>query len=272
MTGGAAAAAGSAAYAGRGLRGRQRLCVLRRSGPWLSNIGPHLEEYRLWTAAYRPTLVKSWSGPRWAGALENGSAGSGLRSLHSLPGDLTMRRDAPNRSSEIRAERPRGLLKGSLPLPSERYPLRQDSVMSAARFPAVLSVCVLSRGRHRPTTLRRDRAPVGTAAFPSLFESPHCGPARGAAVRRRKGACIVPDGYSGTSVSVDIGGPAIGVVGAGRSIDRFAVELVARHTRVIHPAPSSTGDGIPQNSQPGGAFLAHRYEKNRFMNKEIGHA
>ena len=146
MTGGAAAAAGSAAYAGRGLRGRQRLCVLRRSGPWLSNIGPHLEEYRLWTAAYRSTLVKSWSGPRWAGALENGSAGSGLRSLHSLPGDLTMRRDAPNRSSEIRAERPRGLLKGSLPLPSERYPLRQDSVMSAARFPAVLSVCVSCHG------------------------------------------------------------------------------------------------------------------------------
>ena len=142
--------------------------------------------------------------------------------------------------------------------PPKRYPLPQNSVMSAARFPAVLSVCVLSRGRHRPVTLRRDRAPVGTAAFPSLFESPHCGPARGEAVRRRKGACIVPDGYSGTSVSVDIG-----VVGAGRSIDRFAVELVARHTRVIHPAPSSTGDGIPQNSQPGGAFLAHRYEKKQ---------
>ena len=183
-----------------------------------------------------------------------------------------MRRDTPNRASELRAESPHGLLRGSLPAPSERYPLPQNSVMSAAKFPAVLSVCVLSRDRHRPVTLRPDRAPVGAAAFPSLSESPHRGPARGAAARRRKGACIVPDGYSGTSVSVDIGGPAIGVVGAGRSIDRFAVELVARHTRVIHPAPSSTGDGIPQNSQPGEAFPAHRYEKNRFMDKEMGHA
>ena len=51
MTGGAAAAAGSAAYAGLGLRGRQRLCVLLRSGPRLSNIDPHLEKYWLRRAA-----------------------------------------------------------------------------------------------------------------------------------------------------------------------------------------------------------------------------
>ena len=212
-------------------------------------------------------LIEPWAGPRCCRRFGEWFGGLWLNSPDVWMGDLAMRRDTPNQASEIRAESPHGLLRGSLPAPSERYPLPQNypfpqnSVMSAAKFPAVLSVCVLSRGGHRPITLRRDRAPVGTAAFPSLSESPHCGPARGAAVRRRKGACIVPDGYSGTSVSVDIGGPAIGVVGAGRSIDRFAVELVARHTRVIHPAPSSTGDGIPQNSQPGGAFLAHRYEK-----------
>ena len=180
-----------------------------------------------------------------------------------------MRGDTPNRAIELRAESPHGLLRGSLPAPSERYPLPKNSATSAAEFPAVLSECVLSRGRHRPVTLRRDRGSVGTAAFPSLFPKVRTAvPPRGAAVLRRKGACIVPDG----SVSVDIGRPAIGGVGAVRSIDRFAVELVARHTRVIHPAPSLTGDGIPQNSQPGGAFLVHRYEKNRFMNKEMGHA
>ena len=89
-----------------------------------------------------------------------------------------MRRDTLNQASEIRAESPHGLLRGSLPAPSERYPLPQNSVMSAAKFPAVLSLSVLSRGRPPPVTLRRDRAPVGTAAFPSVSESPHCGPAR----------------------------------------------------------------------------------------------
>ena len=67
-----------------------------------------------------------------------------------------MRRDTPNQASELRAESPHGLLRGSLPAPSERYPLPQNypfpqnSVMSAAKFPAVLSVCVLITGPPPP--------------------------------------------------------------------------------------------------------------------------
>ena len=181
------APAGAGAGARRGFRGRNRLRVTFRAGICLINTEPDLEKYRLRTVAHLSTLVESWSGPRWADVLENGSAGSGLGSLHSLPGDLTMRRDTPNRPSEMRAERPHGLVNGSLPLPSERYPLRQNSVMSAARFQALPPVCVLSRDRHRPVTLRRDRAPVGTAAFSSLFESPHCGSRPGCGDPSQKG-------------------------------------------------------------------------------------